>query len=46
LHTRQSVDELKRESVEQVDWRSQFRVRPAPFLVAAFFLGFLPARRR
>ncbi len=46
MRTRHSVRELKREVIEQVDWRRQFRARPAPFLVGAFFLGFLLARNR
>lgn len=44
--TRASVAALRREVAVQTDWQTWYRARPIPFLAAAFFVGFILAKRR
>jgi hypothetical protein len=40
-----ALEALGKELEEQADWTTRYRARPLPFLAAAFFIGFLLARR-
>lgn len=42
----QSVRTLRAEIRERVDWKAQFRSRPALYLTLAFVVGFLLGNRR
>ena len=44
--TRGTLSALRREVSEKTDWHTWFRAHPELFLTAAFFAGFLLAKRR
>jgi hypothetical protein len=46
LRTRRSVAVLRTEVQVRSDWQAWYQARPVPFLAAAFFVGFLLAKRR